>query len=161
MGRVTQGEIDRRSFLTSICSSSLCVQCANKPSLAVITICSYEVNSSYFIYCCHKLLSYFSSQMGSQCMYIHNKYVGPRSGVTSLFPVFLYWPDSINFHSVYFTVINTTNPRPLRGICSSKAARLVNLRWKNPVLYGISVSARTQPWKFTIMNSKVIETSTL
>jgi hypothetical protein len=97
MGQVTQEESDRKSVLTSICSSSLCDQCANKPSKAVIDICSYEMNSSYFIYCCLKLLSYFSSQMGSQCMYIHNKYVGPRSEVTSLFPVFLYWPESIAF----------------------------------------------------------------
>jgi hypothetical protein len=66
-----------------------------------------------------------------------------------------------SFHSMYFTVINTTNTRPERGISSSKAARSVNLRWKNPILYDINVGAETQPWKLTIMIRKVSEKSTV
>jgi len=58
MCQVTQEEIDRKGVLTSICSYSLCEQCANNTSLAVIVICSYEMNSSYFICCC-VVLNYY------------------------------------------------------------------------------------------------------
>jgi hypothetical protein len=42
--------------------------------------------------------------------------------------------------------IYIVNPRLTRGIRSSKAARSVNPRWKNLILYGINGDTGTRPW---------------
>jgi hypothetical protein len=45
--------------------------------------------------------------------------------------------------------LNTVTPRLTRGIRSSKAARSVNPRWTNLILYGINGDTGTRLWKVT------------
>jgi hypothetical protein len=50
----------------------------------------------------------------------------------------------------------TENPRPTRGIRSSKAVGSVNPRWTNLVLYGIDGDTGTRPWKVKVNEQNVI-----
>jgi hypothetical protein len=45
------------------------------------------------------------------------------------------------------TELRTVNPRPPRGIRSSKTALSANPRWANLILYGINKDMGTRPWK--------------
>jgi hypothetical protein len=47
----------------------------------------------------------------------------------------------------FLLAFNAINPRPTRGIRSSKAALSVNPRWTNIILYWLMGDTGTRPWK--------------
>jgi hypothetical protein len=52
---------------------------------------------------------------------------------------------------------STVNHRPAHGIRSSKAARSVNPRWTNLILYRVNGDTGTRPWKVkAIKKNKII-----